>query len=52
MVTVCCGVFQTHIGIKGVVSNSAGEPVANAEVKVTDFSTGDLVDHDVLSCKL
>ncbi|KAK7112674.1 carboxypeptidase E-like [Littorina saxatilis] len=41
--------LQTHIGIKGVVSNSAGEPVANAEVKVTDFSTGDLVDHDVLS---
>ena len=46
-----CGVFQTHIGIKGIVRNTAGEPIESAEIKVADLSSGEPVDidHDILS---
>ena len=43
--------LQAHDGIKGIVSNNAGEPIPNAEIKVMDLSTGKPIEHDVLSCK-
>ncbi|KAL8561644.1 hypothetical protein ACOMHN_001376 [Nucella lapillus] len=41
--------LQTHIGIKGMVNTTSGKPVADAVVHVTDLSTGNSIDHDILS---
>ncbi|XP_076459516.1 carboxypeptidase E-like [Babylonia areolata] len=43
--------LQTHIGVKGTVSNTKGEPVADATVQVTFLATGGTIDHDILSLK-
>ncbi|KAK7484686.1 hypothetical protein BaRGS_00024094 [Batillaria attramentaria] len=41
--------LQTHIGVKGTVKDTSGKPVTDAEVKVLDMSTGNPIDHDILS---
>lgn len=40
--------LQTHIGIKGLITDKAGKPIANAEVKISDLAT-DSINHDILS---
>ena len=40
---------QTHIGIKGVIRSSEGQAIADAEVSVTDLSSDERIDHNILS---
>jgi carboxypeptidase E len=41
--------WQTHIGIKGLISNEAGQPVANAVIHVVNGTSGKDINHDVTS---
>lgn len=48
---MCLLTEQTHIGIKGVVTDTSNKVISGAEIKVTDLQTGKPIDHDILSCK-
>ena len=46
--------FQSHIGVKGLVKNTEGKAVSGAEVKTYNMSTGKeiYIPHDIISSKL
>ena len=41
--------IQTHIGVKGVVTDENNNPIADAEIKVTNLTGGQnkYINHDV-----
>ncbi|ESP04631.1 hypothetical protein LOTGIDRAFT_52083, partial [Lottia gigantea] len=41
--------LQVHTGIKGFVKTVKGEPISDAEIKVTNLTNGQYINHDVLS---
>jgi len=40
---------QSHIGIKGIVQDGAGNPIPSATIKVFDVNKQQLIEHDVTS---
>jgi carboxypeptidase E len=41
--------WQSHIGLKGVISDDKGNPISNALIKVRNTTSGKDTDHDITS---
>ena len=41
--------WQTHIGFKGIVSDTDGNPISHATIKVKNTTNDRVINHDVTS---